>query len=99
MFNRIAMTLALVALLGCQYPERGYAEKQAKEYATDLGLEVKAARCTNMDTDGDGYVSCTLSVTDKEGKDRLEAIECAAFANGCSMNEGCRIPNRTILGQ
>lgn len=60
-------------------------EAYARQYAKDLGMEAKGVTCAGMDTDNDGYISCTLATTDG----RLIAIECAGAAY---MNSGCRIP-------
>jgi Tfp pilus assembly protein PilE len=46
-------------------------------------------QCVRLDSDGDGYVSCTIA--HKEGDTiKVEAVECAAGI--ISINEGCRIP-------
>ncbi len=58
----------------------------ARAWATSMGMKPTGVQCVTRDTDGDGYVSCTIRSED--GK--LQNIECAGgFLN---INEGCRIP-------
>lgn len=85
------LTLAL-ALTACFSIEKGYAESQAKEYAQSLGMKGATVNCVNMDTDGDGYVSCTIATPNDGGKVDLQPVECAARQEGCNRNEGCRVP-------
>lgn len=80
---------------GCA-SSREEAEVEARQYAHDLGFEVKGISCANRDTDGDGYVSCTLSVT-KDGKETIQPIECAARYT--YNNNGCRIPKMNTYGR
>jgi len=64
------------------------ATDEARRFVSEMGLTVKGLSCAERDTDGDGYVSCTVSVDDGDGRTRLEAVECAA---SWSHNEGCRL--------
>ena len=65
----------------------GTAETEARAFAKQLGLTVRGVSCAGYDSDGDGYVSCTLSVT--EGTEsRVLAVECA---RAVSFNTGCRL--------
>lgn len=56
----------------------------AKAFAVKMGETDPKVECTTYDTDGDGYVSCTVFRKDKDPV----AIECA---RGFSMNSGCRL--------
>jgi len=64
------------------------------------GATVVASECQNVDSDGDGYVSCTLSIKEpnaadptKVGAPQLIGVECAAswpwqfrwFMTGCRL--------------
>lgn len=64
------------------------ATAQAITYGRTLYGETATAICVRSDSDGDGYVSCTLVYDGANGKVN-QAIECAA---GFTINEGCRIP-------
>lgn len=65
------------------------AEAEGRAYALKLnpGATVTSA-CTNLDNDGDGYISCSVKVTPKEGQAETLALECAGnrfkpWASGC----------------
>lgn len=75
------------------------AQVQAQQYATGLGLHVRGVQCANWDSDGDGYVSCTLAVADTDGNITPMAVECAAGFNMSGwMNDGCRMPKTVVRG-
>lgn len=40
------------------------AEEQARTYSKEMGYNIKGLSCTNRDTDGDDYVSCTISTSE-----------------------------------
>ena len=61
------------------------AEKGARAFAKELGVQISGLSCAGTDSDGDGYVSCTIAKTDGS----LLAIECAG---ALTMNRGCRVP-------
>ena len=68
------------------------AEVAAKAYAQKLGLEVAGVSCTDQDSDGDGYVSCSISHKEN-GKLSVQPVECAAK---WSMNSGCKAPKMVM---
>ena len=57
---------------------------EAREYAAQLGMNVKGVSCAKLDTDGDGYVSCSINTGTG-----LVPVECAA---AFTINDGCRVP-------
>lgn len=65
-------------------------DTEARAWAAKMGLEVRDISCTKLDTDGDGYVSCTISSKRMGGSGpvQLTAIECATR---WSINEGCKM--------
>jgi hypothetical protein len=71
------------------------AEKEARNFGEGLGLKVKGSQCVQTDSDGDGYVSCTLAVEGANGSTDIKAIECAATV---SLNNGCRMQKINIQG-
>jgi prepilin-type N-terminal cleavage/methylation domain-containing protein len=71
------------------------AQDQVREFADDMGLELVGATCQNVDSDANGYVSCTVRVRE-EGKTKMLPLECATRF---SFNEGCRLAPRTTLIQ
>jgi prepilin-type N-terminal cleavage/methylation domain-containing protein len=66
-------------------PSGDQAEKDARKWAASMGYDIQGMSCVNFDTDGDGYVSCTLNV---KGDAQPVAVECAAST---SLNSGCRM--------
>lgn len=87
----IALVVTAVVHVSCGVTgiDHDAAESGARQYAKDLGLKLKGISCARVDTDGDGYVSCSLSIEDPNGGSHIEAVECAA---SFSMNSGCRVP-------
>lgn len=61
--------------------------ESAKEYAKNLGIREPNVQCVAIDSDDDGYISCTASY---RNSDKLEflAFECASST---SFNSGCRL--------
>ena len=91
---------ALLALTACPNmtgAHKGVAEDEAKEWAKELDMDLKSVSCVAKDTDGDGYVSCTLMMGDGSTK----AVECAgARGDGTWIrNSGCRDPKLSVGAQ
>jgi hypothetical protein len=91
---------ALFTLTGCPNmtgAHKGVAEDEAKEWAAELKLDVEAITCREKDTDGDGYVSCTIKTTDGQ----LLEKECAGARSTGNMirNSGCREPKLNLGGK
>lgn len=63
-----------LALAACTTPDmiKTSSERNAIEYATDMGLDIKGVSCSARDSDMDGDTSCTLNMADGSTK----AIEC-----------------------
>lgn len=99
----ILVVVAIVAILiavviggarGCA--GRGAAaEDSMREYVGKLypGREIIGVSCTNVDTDGDGYISCTATIDTDNGPEVVERQINAECATGfLSFNSGCRQP-------
>lgn len=61
-----------------------HAEQEARTHAKKLGWRLSGVACTGRDTDGDGYISCTVALED--GTER--ALECAS--GGIGRITGCK---------
>jgi hypothetical protein len=72
--------------------QRRAAKTEAQKFAAELGLSVTGVSCNDVDSDGDGYVSCTLALTSGETKQ----IECRG---AYSWGHGCRDPKLTTRGK
>ncbi len=63
-------------------------EAQARSFMEHQTYKVLAVSCASLDSDGDGYVSCTVTV-DNDGHKESEQVECAAEmqlrADGCRL--------------
>ncbi len=68
----------------------GQAEKEAHKWAASMGYDIQGVSCVDRDTDGDGYVSCTVNV---KSNPQPIPIECAV---SISMNSGCRVQKPVI---
>lgn len=88
----VAIIGVLVAMVGFGVTKcsssQGTAEEEARAYAQKMGMKIKGVSCMNRDTDGDGYVSCTLNVIEKDESMTPIPIECAA--KWSYNNEGCK---------
>lgn len=87
-FTTLSILIGLVCLTGCPNltgAHKSEGEEQASKWAKELGLEYQSVSCVKQDTDGDGYVSCTLNL----GEGRTKQVECAGAWN---LNSGCREP-------
>jgi len=82
------VVVGLSAVFNLSGANRTTAQTEARAYAQSLGLAVQGVECALSDTDGDGYVSCTLAVREANGSIRLEPIECAS---AITINSGCRM--------
>lgn len=74
-----------------EYSSAGKAkvERQAREWATDLGYKVIGVAARNDDSDGDGYVSVTVNVAKPSGGEVLIPIECKKTSL-VMLSYGCR---------
>ena len=82
------------AIVGCSSCNVGEgqetaAKAEAQKWATDLGYRILGISCANIDSDHDGYVSCTVRVIDGEKPAETKQIECRGE---WSRGHGCREP-------
>lgn len=94
----IAALSTLAACPNVTGAHKDVAENEAREWASELGLDVKSVSCVAKDTDGDGYVSCTLVMGDGV---TTKAVECAGARSSGNLirNSGCREPKLAVGGQ
>ncbi len=91
----IAIALAAIVIIpisikACTGPETKHAAtSEAVGFARDLGWKVKGISCTDIDSDRDGYVSCTIALENGTN----EFVECRG---AYSFGHGCRIPKLRI---
>lgn len=83
----LAIAAIFVGNLATRCSDNGStAEDEARKYAKSLGIDLKGVSCTERDSDGDGYVSCSIS-HNENGKTEIMPVECAVK---WGMNSGCK---------
>lgn len=103
-FTLIELLIAVVALmvvggvfLRPLLGNQEHTEAQAKAWASNLFEGEVRATCTRFDTDGDGYISCDVSVQSPRGTSVYPVLCAAPF----TFNSGCKqkpviAPGRTF---
>lgn len=86
----VMAVLVVLALVGGMLTtvtgaDQNAAKDNADKWAKELGAEVVGISCAKNDSDGDGYVSCTVRTKDNN----IQQIECAKLI---TFNTGCRLP-------
>lgn len=76
--------------IGCQSPSdrQGSAERNAKDFADNMGIEYRGLSCSGSDSDADGYVSCTFNLRNGQ----IQSFECGYDQPGALLgqNTGCK---------
>lgn len=72
--------ILVLGLVGCTVAPVD-AKPEARRWAAEMGYTVKGVSCAGRDSDGDGYVSCSIN-TETEAL----AVECNyLFGDGCKL--------------
>ena len=90
----LAIFAVFSAIIGSRFACSGSkqndaAKSEARKYARDLGVRYSGISCADYDSDGDGYISCTI----KPETGDLMYIECRG---AYSIGHGCRSPKMQI---
>lgn len=88
----IVIAMIVIGLRGCTGRATA-AEDSMRNYIGKLypDREIIGVVCTNVDTDGDGYVSCTATIDTDNGPSVVERQINAQCATGfLSWNSGCK---------
>ena len=101
----VAFIICIVVAIGCGLAlsisgggNHADPKTEMEQYMTALGYTPKGVVCTEMDTDHDGYVSCT-GTYEEEGKIKRIAAECAGgWTLMGDVNEGCKQPKIGTIG-
>jgi len=94
-FSCIALTVLLILLQGYNSvsgANAAEAKKQAIKWSNELSLAPSSISCSSIDSDNNGYYSCTLSFKSDSGI-QLKTVECAG---ALTIGEGCREPRFLI---
>lgn len=65
------------------------ATRDAQKFVQELGWKVAGISCADIDSDRDGYVSCTIALTDGTN----QFVECRGAYD---WGHGCRIPKLRV---
>lgn len=88
--NKIIKCVFILSLASCGFDGKE-ATENADQFAREmLGMKNPKVKCQNMDSDGDGYVSCTVveQSVEKPEQMRAVALECSGWLN---WNDSCRL--------
>lgn len=86
----ITAAIGIGSCMAVDSANQGAAEKSVEAWAADLRYIVHAKSCTNQDSDGDNYFSCTVDFTDGVGvRHAKEQLECKGKF---TLGRGCRDP-------
>ncbi len=80
----------IIAITSCQKRKpTNEVESEALDFATKMSGHVNAVQCMNIDSDNDGYVTCTVFMQDREPF----SLQCAQMEGW----EGCKttVPKMT----
>lgn len=85
-FILLAVLISFRTCMGLTGASRAHVENEARNWASSMyPNETSQVICQNIDSDNNGYISCTIRI----GAQNPMGIECAA---PMSINSGCRIP-------
>lgn len=97
----VALLLALVTT-GCKQignwsgQSAKVARAEAMQWAKDMSIPATGVTCSGADSDGDGYVSCSVGYTVADGSLRTIPLECA---RAYTFNDGCREVRGNMMRQ
>lgn len=91
----VLMIVALVSLAGCGGSKKA-ATVNMDNYIHEMGWQKVGGSCAGSDSDGDGYISCTARVRDKDGPEHQEVLECGSGEIG-RLTEGCKPKVPTLI--
>jgi prepilin-type N-terminal cleavage/methylation domain-containing protein len=98
----LVIVLAIIGIIaalilsagGCGSPAK--AKDNARAFCSDLGYSVTGISCAETDSDGDGYISCSVLAEDKAGAEVRLQLECSGGSpwrrtGGCKERVGGEI--------
>lgn len=76
-----------------------HAMQEVSTYLQEMNIESKGYTCTNQDTDGDGYVSCSVELLTQDGNVCPEARELDCSKWTLIGTSGCKAKNKLEMIQ
>lgn len=103
----VAIFAAVFVMLACDNRHNTVPpEESAAKFTQDLGIKVQGRpNCAGVDSDGDGYVTCTIALPAKDGEQpRTMSLQCAGVTSytGCDAQTskyvvGCKETQLKVL--
>ncbi|MBI2483055.1 hypothetical protein HYV74_02635 [Candidatus Uhrbacteria bacterium] len=92
------LLLTFTTGLGSYLFDRSAAERGMHRHIESVFTDHKflGGACMNVDSDGDGYVSCTARTANKQGIEQTHALECAG---AMTLQNGCRSQRAQVIGR
>lgn len=84
--SKLIMIVSLLTLVSCQRTDKAAADAAAKEYIKNID-GAKSVVCADTDSDGDGYVSCSVFFA---GDREPMQIQCGSEAYCINCARGCK---------
>lgn len=66
----VIIEVVVTSTRGCGAGDQNDLKEQARAYANDLGYAIIGVSCMSHDSDGDGYISCTVRFEESSGGDK-----------------------------
>lgn len=94
------LVIFLFSMLQSPDSRASHAVENAKAFSSSMGWKIKGLACSGLDSDHDGYVTCTLNLVSSEGKEEEKSIQCG-YPKPLSIfdNNGCKLSNPINLIQ
>lgn len=86
MNTKTVLIFVVLWLMGCTYKPQAEVEAEARAFGKAIGWDIAGASCSGRDSDGDGYVTCSIGVREGD-KIRAERLECAIWEGS---RDGCK---------
>lgn len=83
--TKYVLTISFLAVIACNRTDKAAADAAAKEFITHID-GAQSVLCAETDTDGDGYVSCTVFM---KGEEPMQ-IQCGSQAYCFNCARGCK---------
>lgn len=93
--TKYVLTISFLAIIACNRTDKAAADAAAKEFITHID-GAQSVLCAETDTDGDGYVSCTVFMKGEEPMQIQCGSEtyCINCARGCKYEPALRLRGR-----
>lgn len=85
--TKYMLTISFLAVIACNHTDKAAADSAAKEFIKHID-GATSVLCADTDTDGDGYVSCTVFMGKGEEPMQIQCGSETVCINNCAR--GCK---------